>query len=266
MTKDLEIQKYEIDKKFEIQQSKMDAAGQIRVGNENLASISLLADKFAKSGDMIPKDFQGNPEKCFAAIYKGASLGLDAFTSLQRIAVVNGRATIWGDTALALVRKSGLMTRFEEEIIDNNGKLTARCVVQRQNEKEHISTFSQEEATNAGLWGANVWKKYPQRMLKYRARAYALRDIFADVLDGLYLKEEIEGGDEIFTPIDGTLPHLTYGRSKTANAHVPLAIIEESFKTQVSDAKQMDLEEIMPAPLTEKEKAQIQTQEQAENE
>jgi hypothetical protein len=198
VTKMTELQRYEADKRFEIQQQKLDAAGAVRVGNENLASISMLAEKFSRAGELIPKEFRGEPEKCFVAIYKGASLGLDAFTSLQRIAVVNGRATIWGDTALALVRNSGLLAKFEEELIEKEGKMIARCVVQRIGEKEHVSEFSQEDATKAGLWGSNVWAKYPKRMLKYRARAYGLRDIFADVLDGLYLKEEMEGSVENF--------------------------------------------------------------------
>ena len=226
MTREIEIQKYEIDKKFELQQQKLESANMIKVGNETLASISLMADKFARAGDLIPKEFQANPEKCFVAIYKGASLGLDAFTSLQRIAVINGRATIWGDTALALVRKSGLMVKFEETIIETEkDNMIARCIVQRKGEAEHVSEYSQKEAVTAGLWGNNVWKKYPKRMLKYRARAFALRDIFADVLDGLYLKEEIEGGEDFkdITPKEEPkndyqkIGHLAWGKDDIKN-------------------------------------------------
>jgi hypothetical protein len=188
----LELEKYKIDKQVELRQQKLDEASSIVVGNLNLNAISLLADKFAGAGDMIPKEFQNNPQKCFAAIYKGASLGLDAFQALQRISVINGRATIWGDTALALVKKSGLLVSFKEEIFES-GKMVARCSVQRVGEELHISEFTQQDAELAGLWGNNVWKKYPKRMLKYRARAFALRDVFPDVLDGLYFKEEIEG-------------------------------------------------------------------------
>jgi hypothetical protein len=193
--KSVEIQKYEIDKKFEIQQQKLGEATQIVVGRYNLTAISMLAEKFSKCSDMIPKDFQNNPEKCFAAIYKGATLGLDAFTSLQKIAIINGRATIWGDTALAVVRNSGLLEKFEETLIEENANMIARCVLKRVGEKEYISEFTQADAVKAGLWTSNVWAKYPKRMLKYRARAYALRDIFPDVLEGLYLKEEIEESD-----------------------------------------------------------------------
>jgi hypothetical protein len=231
-----EIKKYEIDKTFEMKErisiQRFEMSSLIKVGNENLASISLLADKFSKAGDLIPKEFQNSPEKCFAAIYKGASLGLDAFTSLQRIAVVNGRATIWGDTALALVTKSGKlqhfkeyygvwtdeknMTKEEKEEPENalilagyggfvrksntmqfeNKKFGAGCEVIREGKKLVFSFFSVEDAITAGLWGTNVWKKYPQRMIKYRPRAYALRDTFPDVLDGLYLKEEMEGSEK----------------------------------------------------------------------
>lgn len=201
MSNELELEKYKIDKKAELHENiskqKLEMSAMVKVGNENLVSIGLLADQFSKAGDLIPKEFQGNREKCFVAIYKGASLGLDAFTSLQRIAVINGRATIWGDTALSLVRKSGLMIKFEEVVDESDPQnMIAKCIVQRTGEKEHISEYSQKEALLAGLWGNNVWKKYPKRMLKYRARAFALRDIFADVLDGLYLKEEMEGGED----------------------------------------------------------------------
>ena len=56
--------------------------------------------------------------------------------------------------------------------------------------------FSVQDARRAGLWGRpGPWSQYPQRMLQMRARAFALRDAFADVLGGLYLREELEDAD-----------------------------------------------------------------------
>jgi len=192
MENELEIIKEKA--KAESQLARIAEARNIIVGNSNAYQITMLAEKFAAAKDMVPKEYQNSPEKCFAALFKGASLGLDPMTSLQRISVINGRTTIWGDTALALVRKSKLMTAFKEEITkDKNGKMIATCLVRREEEDDHISVFTQEQAENAGLWGRNVWRSYPERMLKYRARAFALRDIFPDVIDGLYFKEEMEG-------------------------------------------------------------------------
>ena len=42
------------------------------------------------------------------------------------------------------------------------------------------------------LWGKNVWKSYPDRMLQMRARGFALRDSFPDVLKGLITREEAQ--------------------------------------------------------------------------
>lgn len=253
MKNETELKKYEIDKKYEISQNmaekKLKMSSDVFVGNENLANISLLADKFSKAGNMVPKEFQGQPDKCFAAIYKGASLGLDAFTSLQRIAVINGRATIWGDTALALVRKSGLMTKFKEEIFEENGKLIARCTVQRiYAHDESITEFSQEDAVKAGLWNQNTWAKYPKRMLKYRARAFALRDMFSDVLDGLHLKEEMEGEQIIkdATPNTGNyyqnqLKELTKEKETTEKS--PVVDVTQKIPPQKELEKQNDLQD-----------------------
>jgi hypothetical protein len=38
-------------------------------------------------------------------------------------------------------------------------------------------------------------------MLKYKARAFALRDQFSDVIHGLHLKEEMEGEMKDITPV-----------------------------------------------------------------
>lgn len=251
--KSLEIQKYEIDKKFELQQEKLKEASSIIVGNSNLTAISMMAEKFARAGNLIPKEFQGQPEKCFAAIYKGASIGLDAFTSLQRIAVVNGRATIWGDAALAVVRNTGELEFFREyfgvwvsraeltqeelsapenqemikkfngiirksALLDSaNEKCGAACELKRKNGDLVFQFFTILDAKNAGLWGADVWKKYPQRMIAYRARAYALRDSFPDVLEGLYVKEEMEGLESFSSEKIVSTPKITEEQSAELN-------------------------------------------------
>jgi hypothetical protein len=47
------------------------------------------------------------------------------------------------------------------------------------------------EAKKAGLWGKQgPWTQYPRRMLQMRARGFALRDAFPDVLRGLVTAEE----------------------------------------------------------------------------
>jgi hypothetical protein len=147
---------------------------------------------------MAPSGFE-TPEACMIAILHGMEVGLTPLSALQRIAVIGGRPTIWGDGAMALVRASGLAASIEERI-EGTGPAdwVGVCTVRRKGDAHPVERrFSADDARRARLWGkAGPWSDYPQRMLQMRARAFALRDVFADVLGGLYLREEIEGEDE----------------------------------------------------------------------
>ena len=49
-----------------------------------------------------------------------------------------------------------------------------------------------EDAQKAGLQGkSGPWSQYPKRMRQMRARAFALRDVFPDVLRGMPIAEEV---------------------------------------------------------------------------
>ena len=56
-----------------------------------------------------------------------------------------------------------------------------------------VREFSMQDAKQAGLTGKQgPWSQYPRRMLQMRARAFALRDVFADVLRGVHVAEEAQ--------------------------------------------------------------------------
>ncbi|MBP1180022.1 recombinase RecT [Methylobacterium sp. PvR107] len=151
-----------------------------------------LGTAIVKAG-MAPRGME-TAEKCMVAILRGLEVGLSPMQAVDKIAVVNGRPTIWGDGAMALVRASGLC-EFVKERIDGEGDgRVAICESKRKGEVEAVRrTFSVSEAKEAGLWNKQgPWKQFPARMLQMRARAFALRDLYADVLGGLYLREEIE--------------------------------------------------------------------------
>jgi hypothetical protein len=159
----------------------------------NIEQVWRFAEMVAKSG-MSPKGME-RPETITVAIMHGLEIGLTPLMALQRIAVVNGRPTIWGDAAMGLVRASGRAEYVRESIRGEGEQMVAVCTVKRRDESEpHTSEFSVADAKKASLWGkAGPWQQYPKRMLQMRARAFALRDTFADVLGGLYLREEMEG-------------------------------------------------------------------------
>ena len=145
-----------------------------------------LSTILADSG-IIPKDFKGKPNDVFVALNWGIEIGLAPMQSLQSIAVINGRPSIWGDAALALVRGSGQL----EYIVETQTATVATCKIKRKGEPEAIATFTQEDAKKANLWGkTGPWTQYPKRMMQMRARSFALGDLFTDVLKGVGIAEE----------------------------------------------------------------------------
>ncbi|MFL1873934.1 hypothetical protein ACIKT0_01690 [Hansschlegelia beijingensis] len=151
-----------------------------------------LATAVCEAG-MAPSGLN-SPAKAMIAIMQGLEVGLTPMAAMQRIAVVNGRATIWGDAAMGLVRASGLCEWVRERIDGQGDQRVAICETKRKGDPETISgRFSVADAKRAGLWDkAGPWKQYPDRMLQMRARAFALRDGFADVLGGMYVREEAD--------------------------------------------------------------------------
>lgn len=147
-----------------------------------------FADMLSKSA-LVPKDYQGNPANCVIAMQWGMEIGLQPLQAMQSIAVINGRPAIWGDAMIALVKGSGLLERIVEDV----GDTSATCTVKRRGEEEVSRSFSMEDAKRAGLAGKQgPWTQYPKRMLQMRARAWALRDIFPDVLRGVFVAEEAQ--------------------------------------------------------------------------
>lgn len=147
--------------------------------------------RFAADSAFCPKDFRGRPADCALAAQYGAEIGLGPMQALQSIAVVNGRPTVWGDAALALVRSSLVCESVDEGVEGKGDDRVGFCTVARRGEKPQTRTFSVADAKRAGLWGkTGPWTQYPERMLQLRARGFALRDAFPDVLRGLITREE----------------------------------------------------------------------------
>ena len=158
---------------------------------QTMAEAMSFASMVAKS-DFAPKDFKNKPESCLLAIQHGSEVGLSPMQSLQSIAVINGRPTIWGDAAMALVQSSPVCEYVREYLEGDGDNLTAVCEAKRQGyPSPSVSRFSVADAKKAGLWGkSGPWTQYPQRMLTLRARGFALRNAFADALRGLITAEE----------------------------------------------------------------------------
>lgn len=150
--------------------------------------------KLLAESSMVPRQYQGKPQDVLVCVQWGAELGLAPMQALQNIAVINGKPSVYGDAAMAMVQNSPVCEDIEE-YIENEGtpNPVAVCVAKRKGRKPVVAKFSIEDAKRAGLWGKQgPWTQYPKRMMQMRARGFALRNAFADVLKGLITVEEAQ--------------------------------------------------------------------------
>lgn len=176
----------------------------------DLDDLQRVATMYARSGlvpgSYMPRDY--NPEnpahfrtlvaRVAIAISFGKKFGMDPLTSLKWVYVVNNVPSLWGDAVPGVVRNE-LRKRGDdyEETRTYSGQGDARAVVvaikhTRKDGKitESSETFSMADAKKADLTGKNPWKASPDRMLLHRARTYALRNLFPDIMMGLAVYEE----------------------------------------------------------------------------
>lgn len=153
--------------------------------------------KFLSDCDFVPNAFKGKPANVFAAGCLSHSLGITLFQGIQNIGVVNGKATIYGDLGIALLKKAGC--KIDGLDVDDIRKINmARCTITRPNGHSVTRTYSLEDAKLAGLWGKQgPWTTNPYRQMAWRAFWFAARDLCADLLHGLSGREEVEDYENV---------------------------------------------------------------------
>jgi hypothetical protein len=212
-----------------------------------------FAELLSKSS-LVPKDFVGNPGNIIVAIQWGAEVGLAPMQAMQNIAVINGRPCLWGDAVLALVRASGLLDAINEEVSEAG----ATCTVKRRGSVPVSRAFTVEDAKRAGLWGKQgPWTTYPKRMLQMRARAFALRDEFTDVLKGMHVAEEVADLEIDITPGAAGLKELPAATYPQSDFEKNLAAWRDLIATGKKTAEQIIAVASTKAPLTDAQKAAI---------
>jgi hypothetical protein len=166
-----------------------------------LTEAMTFSDMLANSS-MVPRAYQGKPQDILVCVQWGMEMGLAPMQALQNIAVINGKPSVYGDALMALVQASPVCEDIEE-FFEHEGtpNPVAVCVAKRKGRKPVTARFSVEDAKRAGLWAKQgPWTAYPKRMMQMRARGFALRDAFPDVLKGMITAEEAQDYQEEAKP------------------------------------------------------------------
>lgn len=214
------------------------------------------------SSQMVPKAYQGKPQDIMVCVQWGYEIGLAPMQALQNIAVINGKPSVYGDAAMALVQASPVCEDIEEYFEgEGTPNPVAVCVAKRKGRKPVVAKFSVEDAKRAGLWGkGGPWTAYPKRMMQMRSRGFALRDAFPDVLKGLITAEEAQDyPDEAKpkqpkditprNPLDMVAKPVIEQTSNPAEIETMMADTVEAVVMPGTDV--VEIEEVAPQPAPE---------------
>jgi hypothetical protein len=225
----------------------------------NLTEAIQFSDMLASS-NMVPKQYQGKPQDILVCVQWGFELGLAPMQALQNIAVINGKPSVYGDAVMALVQASPVCEDVEE-FFENEGSPNpiAVCIAKRKGRKPVTVKFSVEDAKRAGLWGKQgPWSAYPKRMMQMRARGFALRDAFPDVLKGMITAEEAQDYPDEAKPVQAKpanpLDLVAPKKIEIPEQTTDTLLIEEAF-SQDADAEELavevvEVEEAKPVQTT----------------
>lgn len=165
---------------------------------KDLPELLRFCEKLSES-IICPKALKRDGMAVMVAIQAGERHGFDVLGSIQNIAIINGKPSFYGDAMLGICRAASSVWGGVEETHGGSmadGDAWAQCKVWRKGEEEHpvIQRFDQDMALRAKLIGkfgkSGPWQDYPERMLMFRARGWALRDCFPDLLSGIISAEE----------------------------------------------------------------------------
>lgn len=160
---------------------------------KNWEEIWNFAQLIAKT-EFVPKHFQANPGAILAAIQTGHELGLPPMASLQSIAVINGRPTVWGDGALALLQHDRNFEWIQElppHLCEEQQQ--GHCIIKMRGQEPVERKFTKAMAERAKLLTKEgPWQSYQGRMYQMRARGWCIRDAAPGALKGLSIREEAE--------------------------------------------------------------------------
>lgn len=138
-----------------------------------------------------------NPYDAFFVIQFGWELGILPMTALRLINSIDGKPAASAELQLALIHRSGKLQLLE---IQGDARRASTTMKRSDTGLTHTATLTIEAANTAGLTGKGNWKKYPERILKWRTISECAQILFPDVIAGIDFIDPGTYGEEVTEP------------------------------------------------------------------
>lgn len=175
----------------------------------SLPDMVRYANELANA-NLLPGQYRRQPANVLYAMEYGRTLGITPLAAITGIHVIEGKPSASAALISGLVRQAGHKLRVRVE--NGQGGPRAIATIHRSDdpEFEFRAEWDMQRARDAGLANKDVWRKYPQAMLKARAITEVARDACEEVLFGLhYTPEELDANvGEDGVPVDASVQQL----------------------------------------------------------
>jgi hypothetical protein len=145
---------------------------------------------------LIPQALRGKEPDVMVTIMAGMELGIPPMAALRMIHVVQGKPVMGADLIVACAQRSQVCNYFR--CLESTDKI-ATYETCRKGDEPTKRSFSIDDAKRAQLLSKDNWKKYPAAMLRARCKADLARDVYPDMVAGVYSLDEAQDIDPGFS-------------------------------------------------------------------
>lgn len=186
------------------------AGGKLAAINpQSFEDVQRLARMAVKAG-LSPRDKKDDEETAIAkatmAIMQGLECDIPPMQAVQGIAVINGKAMMYGDLLTALLWAKGF--KIKKWITGDGDERSGHARITRPDGEVIENEFSVRQAKQARLWDTrekvkknwngsweekpndSPWFRFSDRMLEWRAFGYCVKDGASDATHGMLVTEE----------------------------------------------------------------------------
>lgn len=183
-----------------------------------LDEVIILAEKLSKSS-LLPEALRNKVPEVMMQIMAGQELGFAPMAALRSFSIITGKPVMSADAMVAIVLGSGKCEYFRR-VSESATEVT--YVTKRIGQPEQKCQWTMEMAKVAALHQKDNWRTYPRAMLASRAKSELARDVYPDVLAGVYTSEELEPSRPIVPPTDAIDAEFT----EAPTTPTPTAIVD----------------------------------------
>lgn len=159
---------------------------------ENMGIVPNNQDELERTAKMMAAsgffdDAKQAAQAC-VKIQAGLEMGIKPVQAMTAIHVIKGKVSIGANLVAAMLKRAG----YNYKVRWHGNEAIEIVFYDPSKEELGNSTFSMEDAHQAGLLGNPTWKKFPRNMLFARAMMNGARWYAPDVALGIYDPDELQ--------------------------------------------------------------------------